>query len=215
VKSAGAFDEKLDIGGVILTKMDGDARGGAAMSIRSITGKPVKFIGLGEKPGDLEIFHPGRMASRILDMGDVLTLIEKARESFDKKAAAELEKRIRKNQFTLEDFRDQMIQINKMGSITEIMSMIPGLRNSKNFQNAKIDESAAVRIEAIINSMTPMERRRHNIIKGGRKRRIARGSGVKVQEVNRLLKDYANLLKMLKKINKNGIRGIDQNMLSF
>ena len=215
VKSAGAFNEMLDIGGVILTKMDGDARGGAAMSIKSITGKPIKFIGVGETPSDLEPFHPDRMASRILGMGDVLTLIEKAQDSVDEKTALDLEKKIRKNQFTLEDFRDQMVRIRKMGSISDIIGMIPGLSNNKNLKNLKIDDNGTTRIEAIINSMTPLERRRHTIINGSRRKRIAKGSGTRVQEVNKLLKDYTNLLKMLKKFNKSGMRGMGKNILPF
>ena len=215
VKSAGAFNEALDIGGVALTKMDGDARGGAAMSIKSITGKPIKFVGVGETPSDLEPFHPDRMASRILGMGDVLTLIEKAQNSVDEKTAIDLEKKIRKNQFTLEDFRDQMVRLRKMGSITDIIKMIPGLSNNKNLKNLKIDDNGTARIEAIINSMTPLERRKHSIINGSRRKRIAKGSGTRVQEVNKLLKDYTNLLKMLKKFNKSGMRGMGKNILPF
>jgi signal recognition particle subunit SRP54 len=159
VNIAKSFDERLDIGGVVLTKMDGDARGGAALSIRSITGKPIKFIGVGEKLSELEAFHPDRMASRILGMGDVLTMIEKAQEVVDEKQAVELEKKLRKNQFTLEDFRDQMRQIRKMGSLTDILGMIPGMGKMKQMKNLQVDEKELVHIEAIINSMTPQERR--------------------------------------------------------
>jgi signal recognition particle subunit SRP54 len=215
VKSAASFDKALDIGGVILTKMDGDARGGAAMSIKAVTGKPIKFIGSGEKLKDLEPFHPDRMASRILGMGDVLTLIERAQESVDEKTAADLEKKIRKNQFTLEDFRDQLGRVRKMGSLTETLGMIPGLGNNKALKNLKIDENGMARTEAIINSMTPLERQRHTLINGSRRKRIAKGSGVRIQEVNKVLKNYSNLLKMLKKINKGGMRGIPRNMLPF
>jgi signal recognition particle subunit SRP54 len=215
VNIAKSFDEQLDIGGVVLSKMDGDARGGAALSIRSITGKPIKFIGVGEKLSDLEAFHPDRMASRILGMGDVLTMIEKAQEVVDEKQAAELEKKLRKNQFTLEDFRDQMRQIRKMGSLTDILGMIPGMGKVKQMKNLQVDEKELVHIEAIINSMTPKERRQHSIINGSRRKRIAAGSGTRVQDVNRLLKNYTQVMKMMKKINKGGMRGLGRGMLPF
>jgi signal recognition particle subunit SRP54 len=215
VNIAKAFDEKLDIGGVVLTKMDGDARGGAALSIKSITGKPIKFIGVGEKLNELEPFHPDRLASSILGMGDVLTLIEKAQEAVDEKKAAELEKKLRKSQFTLEDFRDQMVQIRKMGSLGDIIKMVPGMGKLKQMKNLDVDEKEFVRIEAIINSMTQRERQQHTIINGSRRRRIAAGSGTRVQDVNRLLKNYTQMLKMLKKINKGGMRGMPQGMLPF
>jgi signal recognition particle subunit SRP54 len=215
VNIAQSFNEALDIGGVVLTKMDGDARGGAALSIKEITGKPIKFIGVGEKLNELEPFHPDRLASSILGMGDVLTLIEKAQGLVDEKKAAELEKKLRKSQFTLEDFRDQMLQIRKMGSLGDIMKMIPGMGKLKHMKNMDMDEKELVRIEAIINSMTPLERRRHGIINGSRRRRIAKGSGTRVQDVNRLLKDYTQLLKMLKKLNKGGMQGLQQGMLPF
>jgi signal recognition particle subunit SRP54 len=215
VNIAKAFDERLDIGGVVLTKMDGDARGGAALSIRSITGKPIKFIGVGEKLSELEAFHPDRMASRILGMGDVLTIIEKAQEVVDEKKAVELEKKLRKNQFTLEDFRDQMRQIRKMGSLTDILGMIPGMGKVKQMKNLQVDEKELVHIEAIINSMTPQERRQHAIINGSRRKRIAAGSGTRVQDVNRLLKNYAQVMKMMKKFNKGGMRGMGRGMLPF
>lgn len=215
VNIARSFDEKLNIGGVVLTKMDGDARGGAALSIKSITGKPIKFIGVGEKLNELEPFHPDRLASSILGMGDVLTLIEKAQDAVDEKKAAELEKKLRKSQFTLEDFRDQMVQIRKMGSLGDIMKMIPGMGKLKQLKNMDVDETEFVRIEAIINSMTHRERRQHTIINGSRRRRIAKGSGTRVQDVNRLLKNYIQMLKMLKKINKGGLRGMPQGMLPF
>jgi signal recognition particle subunit SRP54 len=215
VNIAKSFDEKLDIGGVFLTKMDGDARGGAALSIKSITGKPIKFIGVGEKLNELEPFHPDRLASSILGMGDVLTLIEKAQEAVDEKKAAELEKKLRKSQFTLEDFRDQMVQIRKMGSLGDILKMIPGMGKLKQMKNLEVDEKEFVRIEAIINSMTPRERQQHTIINGSRRRRIAKGSGTRVQDVNRLLKNYTQMLKMLKKISKGGMRGMPQGMLPF
>jgi signal recognition particle subunit SRP54 len=215
VNIARSFDEKLNIGGVVLTKMDGDARGGAALSIKSITGKPIKFIGVGEKLNELEPFHPDRLASSILGMGDVLTLIEKAQDAVDEKKAAELEKKLRKSQFTLEDFRDQMVQIRKMGSLGDIMKMIPGMGKLKQLKNMDVDETEFARIEAIINSMTHRERRQHTIINGSRRRRIAKGSGTQVQDVNRLLKNYIQMLKMLKKFNKGGLRGMPQGMLPF
>jgi len=215
VNIAQSFNEALDIGGVVLTKMDGDARGGAALSIKEITGKPIKFIGVGEKLSELEPFHPDRLASSILGMGDVLTLIEKAQGLVDEKKAAELEKKLRKSQFTLEDFRDQMLQIRKMGSLGDIMKMIPGMGKLKQMKNMDMDENELVRIEAIINSMTPQERRRHGIINGSRRRRIAKGSGTRVQDVNRLLKNYAQVLKMLKKLNKSGMQGFPQGMMPF
>ena len=215
VNIAKSFDEILDIGGVVLTKMDGDARGGAALSIKTITGKPIKFIGVGEKLTELEPFHPDRLASSILGMGDVLTLIEKAQDAVDEKKAAELEKKLRKSQFTLEDFRDQMVQIRKMGSLGDILKMIPGMGKLKQLKNLDVDEKEFVRIEAIINSMTPRERQQHTIINGSRRRRIAKGSGTRVQDVNRLLKNYSQMLKMLKKMNKGGMRGMPQGMLPF
>ena len=215
VNIAESFNETLDIGGVVLTKMDGDARGGAALSIKKITGKPIKFIGVGEKLSELERFHPDRLASSILGMGDVLTLIEKAQDAVDEKKAAELEKKLRKSQFTLEDFRDQMVQIRKMGSLGDIMKMIPGMGKLKQMKNLDVDENEFVRIEAIINSMTPREREQHTLINGSRRKRIAKGSGTRVQDVNRLLKNYTQLLKMLKKLNKGGMNGLQRGMLPF
>ncbi len=215
VNIAQSFNDALDIGGVILTKMDGDARGGAAISIKSITNKPIKFIGVGEKLSDLEPFHPDRMSSRILGMGDVLTMIEKAQAVVDEKKAAELEKKLRKSEFTLEDFRDQMVQIRKMGSLSDLIGMIPGMSTNKHLKNLEVDENEFIRIEAIINSMTPRERRRHTIIKSSRSKRIAKGSGTKVQDVNKLMKNYSQVLNMIKKINKGGMRGMDRGMLPF
>ena len=215
VNIAESFNATLDIGGVVLTKMDGDARGGAALSIKEITGKPIKFIGVGEKLSALEPFHPDRLASSILGMGDVLTLIEKAQDAVDGKKAAELQKKLRKSQFTLEDFRDQMVQIRKMGSLGDIMKMIPGMGKLKQMKNLDVDENEFVRIEAIINSMTPRERQQHTIINGSRRKRIAKGSGTRVQDVNQLLKNYTQLLKMLKKFNKGGMNGMQRGMLPF
>jgi signal recognition particle subunit SRP54 len=215
VNIAQAFDQALDIGGVVLTKMDGDARGGAAISIKTITAKPIKFIGVGEKLSELEPFHPDRMSSRILGMGDVLTMIEKAQAVVDQQQAAELQKKLRKSQFTLEDFRDQMVQIRKMGSLSDLLGMIPGMGKVKQLKNLQVDESELGRVEAVINSMTPQERRQHTIINGSRRKRIARGSGTSVQDVNRLLKNYVQVLKLMKKLNRGGIRGFGRGMLPF
>ena len=215
VNIAKSFDGALGIGGVVLTKMDGDARGGAALSIKAITNKPIKFIGVGEKLSDLEPFHPDRMSSSILGMGDVLTLIEKAQSMVDEKKAAELEKKLRKSQFTLEDFRDQMVQIRKMGSISDLLKMIPGVGNSKHMKNLKVDDGELVRVEAMINSMTTQERHKHNIINGSRRKRIAKGSGTRVQDVNRLLKNYTQVMKMMKKFNKGGMQSMGRGMLPF
>ncbi len=215
VNIASAFDAALDIGGIVLTKMDGDARGGAALSIKAVTGKPIQFVGVGEKLSALEAFHPERMSSRILGMGDVLTMIEKAQAMVDQEKAAQLEQKFRKNQFTLEDFRDQMVQIRKMGSLTDLIKMIPGMGQLKQLKNLQIDEKEFVRIEAVINSMTPEERRQHTIINGSRRKRIAQGSGTSVQDINKLLKNYTQALKMMKKINKGGMRGLGRGMLPF
>ncbi len=212
VNIAKAFNDRLDISGVILTKMDGDARGGAALSIKSITGKPIKFIGVGEKLNALEPFHPDRMASSILGMGDVLSLIEKAQEAVDQKKAVELQKKLRKSQFTLDDFRDQLAQVRKMGSLSDILKMIPGMGKIKHLKDLEVDDREFVRIEAIINSMTPHERRQHGIINGSRRKRIALGSGTRIQDVNALLKNYTQMLKMLKKFNQGGLR---RGMLPF
>jgi len=216
VNIAQSFNQALDIGGVVLTKMDGDARGGAALSIRAITGKPIKFVGVGEKLNELERFHPDRMASRILGMGDMLSFIEKAQNVVDAKQAADLERKLRKNEFTLEDFRNQMSQVRKMGSIGDLLKMIPGFNKIKNQDDLDVDDRELVRIEAIINSMTPGERRNHNIINGSRRKRIAKGSGNSVQDVNKLLKNYTQVLKMVKKINKGGfMRGMGRQMMPF
>ena len=208
INIAKSFNERLSIDGIILTKMDGDARGGAALSIKSVTQKPIKFIGTGEKLDALESFHPDRMASRILGMGDVFTLIEKAETAFDEKKAKELEKKIRKDSFTLEDFRDQLQQVRKMGSLESILGMIPGLsKKMKGVGDLDIDERGLNRVEAIINSMTQKERANFTIINGSRRLRIAKGSGTSVQEVNQLLKRYAQVRKMMKQFTKMGEKG--------
>jgi len=215
VNIAKSFDNTLDLGGIILSKMDGDARGGAAISIKSITNKPIKFIGVGEKLSELESFHPDRMSSKILGMGDVLTIIEKAQSMVDEKKAVELEKKLRKSEFTLDDFRDQMVQIRKMGSLKDLLSMIPGFSKNKHFKNLEVDEKEFIRIEAIINSMTSQERRQHTIINGSRRKRIAKGSGTSIQDINKLLKNYTQIMKMMKKINKGGMRGLSKGVLPF
>jgi len=202
------FNDRLGIDGVILTKMDGDARGGAALSIKSVTQKPIKFIGVGEKLDALEVFHPERMASRILGMGDVLTLIEKAEAAFDEKKAKELARKIRKDTFTLEDFRDQIQQVRKMGSLESLLGMIPGLsKKIKGMGSLDVEDKELVRVEAIINSMTPKERENPMILNGSRRLRIARGSGTTVQEVNQLLKQYVQARKMMKQFSKMGGKG--------
>jgi signal recognition particle subunit SRP54 len=216
VNIAKNFNERLGIDGIILTKMDGDARGGAALSIKSVTQKPIKFIGVGEKLDALEVFHPDRMASRILGMGDVLTLIEKAEAVFDEKKAKELEKKIRKDSFTLEDFRDQLQQVRKMGSLESILGMIPGFsKKIKGMGALDFDEKELVRVEAIINSMTPKERANSIIINGSRRLRIARGSGTTIQEVNQLLKRYAQVRKMMKQFSKIGEKGFQRGGMPF
>ncbi|MDX2434543.1 MAG: signal recognition particle protein [Desulfobacterales bacterium] len=201
VTVAEKFKNDLDLTGVVLTKMEGDARGGAALSIKKVTGRPIKFVGVGEGLEDLDVFHPDRLASRILGMGDVLSLIEKAEAVVDQKQAEELARKIKKNEFTLEDFRDQIQQIKKMGSLEQIMGMIPGLNKMKQMQNVpKPDESELGRTEAIINSMTPVERRNYQIINASRRQRIASGSGTQVQDVNRVIKSYSQMLKMMRKM---------------
>ncbi|MBR4293149.1 MAG: signal recognition particle protein [Clostridia bacterium] len=205
VNVAQTFNDMLDITGVILTKLDGDTRGGAALSVRSITGKPIKFIGTGEKLDALEPFHPDRMASRILGMGDVLSLIEKAEAAYDEKQAAELERKIRESSFTLSDYLDQFKQIRGMGSMDQLLAMIPGVKPDA-LKDAKIDEKKIDRMEAIILSMTQRERNKPDIINASRKKRIAAGSGTSVEEVNRLLKQYDQTNKMMKQFS-NGMMG--------
>ena len=214
VQVARKFNEALDIQGVILTKLDGDARGGAALSIKAVTGKPIKFIGVGEKLDALEVFHPDRMASRILGMGDVLSLIEKAQEAIDTKKAQELEKKLLKDTFTLEDFREQLQQVKKMGSIDQILSMIPGMSRLKLPKDFQGSEKELVKVEAIINSMTKQERRSPEILNGSRRLRIAKGSGTTVQDVNQLLKQYLQTKKMLWQFKKGGMRGLAKGLFS-
>jgi signal recognition particle subunit SRP54 len=198
VKSAEEFHKRLGITGIILTKMDGDARGGAALSIRQVTGQPLKFVGVGEKFDAFEPFHPDRVVSRILGMGDVLSFIEKAEEVLDKKKTAEMQRKLIENDFTLDDFRDQIRQIRKLGPLESILGMMPNMGILKDLKNVKIDEQEVTHIVAIIDSMTPRERANHMIINGSRRRRIAKGSGTSVQEVNQLLKQYSQARKMMK-----------------
>ncbi len=198
VRSADEFHKRLGITGVILTKMDGDARGGAALSIRSITGQPLKFVGVGEKTDALEAFFPDRVASRILGMGDVLSLIDKVQESIDQETAEKMQEKLLGDDFTLEDFRDQIKQLQKLGPLGKLLDMMPQMGPLKDLKNAKIDENEVGRVVAIIDSMTPKERRNHMLINGSRRRRIAKGSGTSVQDVNNLLKQYAQARKMMK-----------------
>ena len=203
VNAAQTFNEWLDIDGVMLSKLDGDARGGAALSVKAVTGKPIKFIGTGEKLDSIEPFHPGRMASRILGMGDVLTLIEKAEQAFDQKKAAELEQKLRSNKFTLQDFYDQLIQLKNMGDLQDVLGMMPGV-NASALKNATVDEKAMARTEAIIQSMTPYERENPACLNHSRKRRVAAGSGVKVEDVNKLLKQFDVMNNMIRQFSGPG-----------
>jgi signal recognition particle subunit SRP54 len=205
VNVAQEFVDRLDFTGAVLTKMDGDTRGGAAVSLRAVTGKPIKFASVGEKLDALEPFHPDRVASRILGMGDIVTLVEKAQGAADVEQAARLEEKLRKQTFTLEDFYEQLQALKKMGPMDQLMSMIPGM--GKLSQSA-VDEKALGRVEAIINSMTPDERRRPGIIDGSRRKRISRGSGTTVQDVNRLLRQFESMKKMMKQFGKQGRRGL-------
>jgi signal recognition particle subunit SRP54 len=202
VRSAKEFHERLSLTGVVLTKMDGDARGGAALSIRSVTGQTIKFVGTGEKAEALEPFYPDRLAGRILGMGDVLSLIEKAEETVDKEEAFELAEKIRKDEFSLDDFRDQLRQIRKMGPMEQILGMLPNMGPLRGINKLKVDEKELIHIEAIINSMTPQERIHHHILNGSRRKRIALGSGRPVAEINRLLKQYIDTRKMMKSLSK-------------
>lgn len=217
VNVAESFNQKLGVDGLILTKLDGDTRGGAALSVKAVTGKPIKFAGMGEKLSELEPFYPERMASRILGMGDVLSLIEKAQEAFDEKKAYEMERKIRTQQFTLDDFLDQMQQVKKMGPLNQVLGMLPGM-NAKAMQNVDIDEKKMVHVEAIIKSMTAKERNDPSIINGSRRKRITAGSGTTIQEVNRLLKEFEEmkkLMKMMTDAGKKGGKGLGKLKLPF
>lgn len=200
VTVAGTFNDELGIDGVIITKLDGDTKGGAALSVKAVTGRPIKFVGMGEKLDALEPFHPDRMASRILGMGDVLTLIEKAQATFDADKAMEIQRKLKNQDFTLEDFLDQMQQVKNMGPLDSILGMIPGFSGAKQLKDIQIDEKDMVHVQAIIQSMTPEERRKPSIIKDSRKKRIARGSGTKVSEINRVLKQFEETKKMMKQL---------------
>ena len=215
VNVAKTFNELLDITGVILTKLDGDTRGGAALSIRYITGKPIKFVGTGEKLDTIEPFHPDRMASRILGMGDVLSLIEKAEQAFDEKKAAELEQKLRQSTFTLDDYLDQFNQLKKMGSMDQLLAMMPGVKPGA-LKDAKIDEKAMARTEAIILSMTKLERAKPELLNASRKRRIAAGSGTSVEEVNKLLKQFEQIKALMKQFSgKKGMRKLEKMKLPY
>lgn len=207
VNTAKAFNDKLDFDGVVLTKLDGDTRGGAAISIKSVVNKPIKFVGTGEKMDALDVFHPDRMASRILGMGDIVSFVEKAQENFDQEEAARLQKKMRKNQFDFDDFLKQLGQIKKMGNIKDLMGMIPGV--GKAIKDIDIDDDSFTSIEAIIHSMTPYERHNPNSLDGSRKQRIAKGSGTSTTEVNKLVKQFADMRKMMKSMNTGkGLRGL-------
>ena len=214
VNVAKSFNDLLDVTGVVLTKMDGDTRGGAALSVKYITGKPIKFIGTGEKLDAIELFHPDRMASRILGMGDILSLIEKAEQAYDEKTAKEMEKKLREQTFTLEDFLDQMRQLKKMGNLEQLLSMMPGV-NAGALNNAQIDENQMARIEAIILSMTKDERVKPEMINGSRRKRIANGSGTSVEDVNRLLKQFEQMKKMMKQFSGKNMKKMLGRKLPF
>ncbi|RLD34785.1 MAG: signal recognition particle protein [Bacteroidetes bacterium] len=210
VNTAKAFNDRLDFDGVVLTKLDGDTRGGAALTIKAIVDKPIKFVGIGEKMDALDLFHPSRMADRILGMGDIVTLVEKAQEQFDEEEARRIQKKIAKNQFNFNDFLKQIQQIKKMGNVKDLMGMIPGM--GKALRDTEIDDDAFKGIEAIIHSMTPEERENPKILNGSRRKRIARGSGNEIQEVNRLIKQFAETSKMMKMMSSGGGRGLAQMM---
>ena len=212
VNVAQTFNEQLNIDGVMLTKLDGDARGGAALSVKAVTGKPIKFAGIGEKLEDIEPFHPDRMASRILGMGDVLTLIEKAEAAFDQKKAAELEQKLRSSKFTLQDFYDQLVQLKSMGNLQDMLGMMPGMGNLK---NVEVDEKAMGRTEAIILSMTPYERENPNVLNHSRKRRIAAGAGVPVEEINKLLKQFETMQALVRQMSGPGAKKRMRGMAKF
>ncbi|MCK9526020.1 MAG: signal recognition particle protein, partial [Limnochordia bacterium] len=203
VNVAKSFNEQLELGGIVLTKLDGDARGGAALSVKAVTGKPIKYVGVSEKMDGLESFHPDRMASRILGMGDMLTLIEKAASAVDEEKAEKMAAKLKEAEFTLEDFQEQLNQMKEMGPIDQLIGMIPGMGNAKQLQNLEVDESHFKKIEAIIQSMTAEERQKPEIIGGSRRKRIAAGSGTRIQDVNRLLKQFSQTKQMLKQFSGN------------
>lgn len=206
VTVADTFNKTLDVTGVIMTKLDGDTRGGAALSIKAVTGKPIKFSGTGEKMEDLEAFHPDRMASRILGMGDVLTLIEKAEQAFSKEQAENLQKKLKEKSFTLEDYLEQLESVKKMGGIGDMMKMLPGLAGK--VKSDELDEEKLMKAKVIIQSMTPKERRNPEIIKGSRRKRIAQGSGTSIQEVNQVLKQFELTRDMMARMQKGGMKGL-------
>lgn len=210
VDVANGFNDSLDISGIVLTKLDGDTRGGAALSIRAVTGKPIKFVGQGEKLDDLDVFHPDRMANRILGMGDMLTLIDKAQQNYDEKQAKEMVNKIRSNSFDFNDFIDQMDQVSKMGPLNEIVKMIPGLSNNKALQNIKFSNEDLSHVKAIVLSMTNQEREDPDILNSSRRRRIARGSGRPIQEVNRMIKQFKNMREMMDKISKGNFNDMEK-----
>lgn len=213
VNSAKIFHERVNYDGIVLTKLDGDSKGGAALSIRSVVGKPIKFVSNGEKLNFIEVFHPDRLASRILGRGDVISLVEKAQQNFDEDEAEELEEKLRKNKFDFEDFLKQIKAIKKMGALSSLLGMIPGLGSQ--IKNAKIDDNALVKVEAIINSMTKEERKSPKILNGGRRKRIARGSGTSIQDVNRLIKQFGEMQKMMSRFSKQGFSKSALNGLKF
>ncbi len=213
VNSAKVFHERVNYDGIVLTKLDGDSKGGAALSIRAVVGKPIKFVSNGEKLNFIEVFHPDRLASRILGRGDVISLVEKAQQNFDEDAAEELEEKLRKNKFDFEDFLKQIKAIKKMGALSSLLGMIPGLGSQ--IKNAKIDDNALVKVEAIINSMTREERKSPKILNGGRRKRIARGSGTSIQDVNRLIKQFGEMQKMMSRFSKQGFSKSALNGLKF
>lgn len=215
VNVALSFNKEIGLDGVILTKLDGDARGGAALSVKSVTGAPIKFVGMGEKLDNLEPFYPDRMASRILGMGDVLSLIEKAEGILSEKQAREMEERLRKNAFTFNDFLDQLKQVRNMGPLDQILGMIPGMSQLKQLKNLHLEDKELDRVEAIINSMTIEERDKPEIIKGSRRKRIARGSGTRVQDVNSLLNQFKQTTKIIKRLNKMEKKGLKMGSLPF
>jgi len=210
VNTAKTFNDRLDFDGVILTKLDGDTRGGAALTIRSVVNKPIKFVGIGEKMDAIDMFYPERMADRILGMGDIVSLVERAQEQYDEEAARKLQKKLAKDQFNFNDFIDQIRQIKKMGNVKDLMSMIPGM--GKAIKDVDIDENAFKGIEAIIQSMTPLERENPSVLNGSRRKRIAQGSGNDIQEVNRLIKQFDDTRKMMKMLTTGGAQKMAQQM---